>query len=101
MPQHRNKAVVAGLAVTLAFGGVALPAVANTEQAPATDSDPNGVGDPAPADYDKADYYEGTEGVATFASPSCRDPQKPVFRKGGGTATGRHGRVPPPASRGP
>ena len=33
MPQHRNKAVVAGLAVTLAFGGVALPAVANTEQA--------------------------------------------------------------------
>lgn len=78
MPQHRNKAVVAGLAVTLAFGGVALPAVANTEQAPATDSDPNGVGDPAPADYDKADYYEGTEGVATFASARSASTLSPV-----------------------
>lgn len=78
MPQHRNKAVVAGLAVTLAFGGVALPAVANTEQAPATDSDPNGVGDPAPADYDKADYYEGTEGVATFASARSASMLSPV-----------------------
>lgn len=78
MPQHRNKAVVAGLAVTLAFGGVALPAVASTEQAPATDSDPNGVGDPAPADYDKADYYEGTEGVATFASARSASTLSPV-----------------------
>lgn len=78
MPQHRNKAVVAGLAVTLAFGGVALPAVANTEQAPAADSDPNGVGDPAPADYDKADYYEGTEGVATFASARSASTLSPV-----------------------
>lgn len=78
MPQHRNKAVVAGLAVTLAFGGVALPAVANTEQAPVTDSDPNGVGDPAPADYDKADYYEGTEGVATFASARSASTLSPV-----------------------
>lgn len=78
MPQPRHKAVIAGLAVTLTLGGVALPAVATTSEAPASDSDPNGMGDPAPADYDKSDYYEGAEGTATFATARSASRLAPV-----------------------
>lgn len=78
MPQPRHKAVIAGLAVTLTLGGVALPAVATTSEAPASDSDPNGMGDPAPADYDKSDYYEGAEGTVTFATARSASRLAPV-----------------------
>lgn len=78
MPQPRHKAVIAGLAVTLTLGGVALPAVATTSDAPASDSDPNGMGDPAPADYDKSDYYEGAEGTVTFATARSASRLAPV-----------------------
>ena len=78
MPQPRHKAVIAGLAVTLTLGGVALPAVATTSEAPASDSDPNGMGDPAPADYDKSDYYEGAEGTVTFATARSASRLSPV-----------------------
>lgn len=78
MPAPRHKAVIAGLAVTLTLGGVALPAVATTPETSATDSDPNGVGMPAPASFDKADYYEGSEGVSTFASARSASSLSPV-----------------------
>lgn len=78
MPAPRHKAVIAGLAVTLTLGGVALPAVATTSETSATDSDPNGVGMPAPASFDKADYYEGSEGVSTFASARSASSLSPV-----------------------
>lgn len=68
MPKPRHAAIVAGLTLSLALGSVATPAIAETDgDAPTTDTDPNGMGDPAPADYDKEDYYEGTENVSTFA----------------------------------
>ncbi len=38
-------------------------------------------------------------GAAAFPSLTRCTPQKPVFREGGGTATGRHGHVPPPTPR--
>lgn len=62
MSQPRNKAVVAGLAATLTLGAVALPAVANTAQAPVADADADNASLPAPAAYDKADFYRGTDG---------------------------------------
>lgn len=78
MHQPRHKAAIAGLAVTLTLGGVALPAVATTSDAPATDSDPNGMGDPAPTDFNKADYYQGAEGSATFATARSASKLSPV-----------------------
>lgn len=78
MPAPRHKAIIAGLAVTLTLGGVALPAVATTSETSVTDSDPNGVGMPAPASFDKADYYEGSEGVSTFASARSASSLSPV-----------------------
>lgn len=79
MAQPRNKAVIAGLAAALTLGGVTLPAMATTSNStPATDSDPNGMGTPLPSGYDKADYYEGTEGVPTFASARSASSLSPV-----------------------
>lgn len=67
MAQSRHKAIIAGLALTLTLGSAA-PALATfSEESPTTDTDPNGVGAPMPSDYDKADFYEGTESVKTFA----------------------------------
>lgn len=79
MAQPRNKAVIAGLAAALTLGGVTLPAMATTSNStPTTDSDPNGMGTPLPGDYDRADYYEGTEGVSTFASSRSASSLAPV-----------------------
>lgn len=79
MAQPRNKAVIAGLAAALTLGGVTLPAMATTSNStPTTDSDSNGMGTPLPGDYDRADYYEGTEGVSTFASSRSASSLAPV-----------------------
>ncbi len=68
MALSRHKAIVAGLALTLTLGTAAAPAVATlSNESPTTDTDPNGMGVPMPADYDKADFYQGTEGVSSFA----------------------------------
>ncbi len=78
MAQPRNKAVIAGLAAALTLGGVTLPAVATTSNTTTSDSDPNGMGTPLPSDYDKSDYYEGTEGASTFASARSASTLSPV-----------------------
>lgn len=78
MAQPRNKAVIAGLAAALTLGGVTLPAVATTSNTTTSDSDPNGMGTPLPSDYDKSDYYEGTEGASTFASVRSASTLSPV-----------------------
>lgn len=68
MALSRHKAIVAGLALTLTLGTAAAPAVATlSTESPTTDTDPNGMGAPLPADYDKADFYQGTEGETSFA----------------------------------
>lgn len=66
MSQPRNKAVVAGLAVTIALGGVALPAIATTAPSSAAGAGADNASLPAPAAYDKADFYQGAaeEGTA-------------------------------------
>ena len=80
MAQSRNKAVIAGLTAALTLGSVTLPAMATTSNStPMTDSDPDGMGVPLPGDYDKADYYEGSEGVTTFA-PCALAPRLPRSR---------------------
>ena len=78
MAQPRNKAVIAGLAAALTLGGVTVPAVATTSNTTTSDSDPNGMGTPLPSDYDKSDYYEGTEGASTFASARSASTLSPV-----------------------
>lgn len=78
MAQPRNKAVIAGLAAALTLGGVTLPAVATTSNTTASDSDPNGMGTPLPSTYDKSDYYEGAEGVSTFATTRSASSLAPV-----------------------
>lgn len=79
MAQSRNKAVIAGLTAALTLGSVTLPAMATTSNStPMTDSDPDGMGVPLPGDYDKADYYEGSEGVVTFASVRSGSTLTPV-----------------------
>lgn len=78
MAQPRNKAVIAGLAAALTLGGVTLPAVATTSNTTTSDSDPNGMGTLLPSDYDKSDYYEGTEGASTFASARSASTLSPV-----------------------
>lgn len=79
MAQSRNKAVIAGLTAALTLGSVTLPAMATTSNStPMTDSDPDGMGVPLPGDYDKADYYEGSEGVTTFASVRSGSTLTPV-----------------------
>lgn len=78
MAQPRNKAVIAGLAAALTLGGVTLPAVATTSNTTTSDSDPNGMGTPLPSDYDKSDYYDGTEGASTFASARSASTLSPV-----------------------
>lgn len=79
MALHRHKAIVAGLALTLTLGSTAAPAIAAlSDESPTTDTDPNGVGAPMPADYDKSDFYEGTEGVRTFAKARSASILTPV-----------------------
>ncbi|MDY2777544.1 MAG: hypothetical protein SOU51_04125, partial [Collinsella sp.] len=66
MPQSRNKAVVAGLALTLTFGAVAVPALADTPSAPAD----GGPVLPGPSDFDRTDEYS-TGSVAPVESPEA------------------------------
>lgn len=79
MSLARHKAIVAGLALTLTLGSAAAPAVATLSgESPTTDTDPNGMGEPLPSNYDKADFYQGTEARMTFAKMRSASRLTPV-----------------------
>lgn len=64
MPQPRHKAIAAGLALTLTFGSLAVPALATTSDTHAADDAAAADGLPAPSDFDRADEFASGEAEA-------------------------------------
>ena len=57
MPQHRHKAIAAGLALTLTFGALAVPALASTSDAHVADGVASDGSLPAPTGFDRMDEF--------------------------------------------
>ncbi len=63
MPQHRHKAIAAGLALTLTFGALAVPALASTSDAHAADGVASDGSLPAPTGFDRMDEFDAEDAV--------------------------------------